>query len=129
VLPAGKVISAHPTATKWNKRCRLQVDGKPAFSATVEWWEGNTSLARVATDAIGVDPGDSKTADQRYIYSKSGAVGLVNCPNPRRVKKNLFVSVRVVDESATAAQMEKLITAYSESVAASDDCEAREGEM
>lgn len=92
----------------------------------MEWWEGKTPLAQVATDAIGVDPGDSETADHRYIYSKSGAVGLVNCPNQHQLKERLFVSVRVVQESATATQMKKLITAYSTSVAASDDCEAWE---
>ncbi|MFH8294591.1 hypothetical protein [Streptomyces sp. NPDC018059] len=127
VLPPGESVSAIPTSTAWNKRCRLQVDTEPAFAATIEWWEAADTLESVATDAIGVDPHDKKTPDRHYIYAKMGAVGLVECPNQRDLKRKLFVSVRTTNASATETQMKKLITSYSTSVASSKECKRRWG--
>ncbi|MFH8610543.1 hypothetical protein ACH4D5_23970 [Streptomyces sp. NPDC018029] len=122
VLPAGQHISVHPTSSTWNKRCRLRVDGREAFSATVEWWGHDTTLRRVAEDAVAVEPFDEMTKDHRYIYSNTGAVGTVNCPNQGGLKDKLFASVRVTHDDAAESDMKKLITAYTESAASPKEC-------
>ncbi|MGW6533483.1 hypothetical protein [Streptomyces venezuelae] len=127
VLPDGDSISASPTSSAYTKRCRLLIDAKPVFSAAVEWWGSSTTLQRVATDAIGVDPFDRATPDHNYIYSSTGAVGSVDCPNQKDLKGKIYVSVRTAD-ATTEEKMKKFITSYSASVASSKECTRKWGQ-
>lgn len=122
VLPPGKEASLHPTAAGGNKRCRLHVDGKAVLSASIEPWEKDTSAQDVARGALAVGPLDTPSKDHRYIYSKTGAVGRVNCPIPQNSNRSVWATVRVTHNDATNTDMKSLITAYTDAVAASGEC-------
>lgn len=122
VLPPGNEVTLHPTDVGGNKRCRLHVDGASVLSASIERWEQDTSTQDVASGALAVDPLDNQSKDRRFIYSKTGAVGRVNCPDPQTSDGSLWATVRVTHDDATEADMKSLITAYADSVAASGEC-------
>ncbi|MER6999493.1 hypothetical protein [Streptomyces sp. NPDC000410] len=131
MLPPGNELSTQPVSADGVERCYLDVDGNPAFAASIQWWKGeDATLAWIAKGEIGVDPFDKMTPDNRYIYSSTGAVGRVACPEEKRTGEKVFVSLRT-DSGATKSreggtptesQMEKLIIAFSESVPASGKC-------
>jgi hypothetical protein len=113
------------TAVGENKRCRLHVDDESTLSASIEPWERNASAQDVARVALAVDPSDTQSKDRRFIYSKTGAVGRVNCPTTSSSNQFLWATVRVTHDEATAGEMRELIAAYADAVAASSEC----GEM
>ncbi|MGW6528693.1 hypothetical protein [Streptomyces venezuelae] len=88
----------------------------------IHGWLSADRLQRVAEEAIAVDPFDHMTKDHRYIYSNTGAVGIVDRPNQGALKDKLFASVRVTHDDATESDMHKLITAYTESAASPKEC-------
>ncbi|MEU8544596.1 hypothetical protein AB0C52_32145 [Streptomyces sp. NPDC048717] len=126
-LPAGKEISAHPRNAQdvGIVRCRLHVDGESVFSASIERWEKDTSAVDVAVTALNVDPGDTQSADHRFVYSTKGAVGRVDCPAPTTgalAGATVWASVRVTRDGVSGEQMKDLITAYAAAVSASGRC-------
>ncbi|MEU7024497.1 hypothetical protein ABZ990_28165 [Streptomyces sp. NPDC046203] len=126
-LPAGKEISAHPRNGQdiGIVRCRLHVDGKSVFSASIERWEKDTSAADVAVTALNADPGGSQSTDHRFVYSTKGAVGRVVCPAPATgaiAGATVWASVRVTRDGVSSEQMKDLITAYTNAVSASGRC-------
>ncbi|MFE5729842.1 hypothetical protein ACFQ7A_02860 [Streptomyces sp. NPDC056528] len=126
VLPPGKEISAHPTDPKGTgiARCRLHVDGKSVFSASIERWEKDTSARDVADLAQSVDPGDTQSEDARFVYSAEGAVGRVVCRAADAAGRSVWATVRTTRDGTTPEQMKDLVTAYADSAAASGACDA-----
>ncbi|MFF8833532.1 hypothetical protein [Streptomyces sp. NPDC015131] len=122
VLPAGKEATLHPSAIGENKRCRIHVDGKSVFSASIEPWEKDAKAQDVARVTLSVEPSDTLSKDRRYIYSPTGAVGRVECPAPPDSKRSVWATVRVTHDDATEADMKNLIEAYAKAVAASGAC-------
>ncbi|MFI9117806.1 hypothetical protein ACIGW0_00095 [Streptomyces bikiniensis] len=124
VLPPGKEISAHPTDPEGTgiARCRLHVDGESVFSASIERWEEGTSARDVAGPAQSVGPGDTQSADARFVYSATGAVGRVDCRAADDAGRSVWATVRTTRDGTTAEQMKNLITAYADSAAASGGC-------
>lgn len=75
----------------------------------------------------GIDPSDKATADRKYLYSSTGAVGLVNCPASERkqTESDLFTWVRTGGNPVGEADITLLIRAYTEAVADSAACRER----
>ncbi|MGX1675714.1 hypothetical protein [Streptomyces sp. NPDC055400] len=121
LLPPGKKISAQPASAVGVKRCRLEVDGKVVFSSSVEKLGGDTSARDVATSALGVNPNDTGAGGGRFIYSKTGAVGRVECTKPAGADSSFWVTARVSDH-ADAADMLRFIKEYANSVARNGGC-------
>lgn len=120
LLPPGKKIAVKPASAVGVKRCRLEVDGKVVFSTSVEKLGADTSARDVATSAIGVDPNDG--ADNgRFIYSKTGAVGRVECPKTAGADSSFWVTARVSGD-ADAADMRRFIKEYATAAAGSGAC-------
>ncbi|MES9806196.1 MULTISPECIES: hypothetical protein [Streptomyces] len=124
VLPPGREISAHPTDPESTGivRCRLHVDGKSVFSASIERWEKDTSARDVAGPAQSVGPGDAQSEGARFVYSATGAVGRVDCRAANDAGRSVWATVRTTRDGTTAEQMKDLITAYADSAAASGEC-------
>ncbi|MCX5086530.1 hypothetical protein ACWCRC_28095 [Streptomyces sp. NPDC001940] len=122
LLPPGKTIAARPASAVGVERCRLLVDGKVVFSSSVEKRAAGASAPDVAESAIGVGPTDTRTGtgDGRFIYSKAGAVGRVECSG--RPDSSLWVTARTT-RPATAADMLKLVKEYANSAAGSGVCD------
>lgn len=120
LLPPGKTIAARPASAVSVERCRLLVDGKVVFSSSVEKRAAGASARDVAESAIGVEPTDTRTGDGRFIYSKAGAVGRVECSG--RPDSSLWVTARTT-RPATAADMLKLVKEYANSAAGSGVCD------
>ncbi|MFD1829258.1 hypothetical protein ACFSJS_06230 [Streptomyces desertarenae] len=123
-LPPGKEISMRESSLMGGfKKCRVLVDGIQVLSAGIDWREKEQSLTGAAYAAIGVDPGDKESDDGRYLYSDTGAVGEVVCPNPRRPDRRLFVTALGRGDGETGeAAMGKFIAAYAEAVGKSGEC-------
>ncbi|MYV57970.1 hypothetical protein GT042_36870 [Streptomyces sp. SID3212] len=124
-LPAGEKISMHPdnSIQGW-MLCDVGVDGTRVLSANTKWGEG--SLREVAGDPLnGVDVNSTTTPDKRYTYTRLGGIGLVDCQDPERPDQQLIASVRVMKKSGSEAEMKKLITAYTKSVATPEECARR----
>ncbi|MGW2080574.1 hypothetical protein ACWCOW_27155 [Streptomyces sp. NPDC001939] len=121
VLPPGKKISAQSTSAVGTSRCRLQVDGKIIFSSSIEQRDIDATARDVAVFAFGVNPDDASTANGRFIYSKTGAVGRVECPNSTAAEANLWVTARVPDASS-ASDMRHFIEEYAAATAKSGAC-------
>ncbi|PJE95073.1 hypothetical protein CUT44_25835 [Streptomyces carminius] len=124
LLPPGEEISTtHSDRTEGMERCLVHVDDEQVLTFNIEWWREGTSLAKFASVVPNIDPGDKETEDGQYIYSDTGAVGKVACPRPRKTDGDLFVAVRVDEPgSPDEAAVQKLIAAYAEEVAKSDEC-------
>lgn len=124
LLPPGKKISAQPTSAVGTKRCRLLVDGNVVFSGSVEKRAPGTQAGDVAASALGVEPTDAHTGDGRFVYSKTGAVGRVECGGSARAESSLWVTVRST-HPATAADTLKVVKEYADSVGQGGDCGKR----
>ncbi|MEU7283250.1 hypothetical protein AB0A69_31420 [Streptomyces sp. NPDC045431] len=102
------------------------MDEKTAVAAAVELYEQGSTLDHVAARAIGVEPGDKATADKRYLYSSTGAIGRVKCVDPSKLSKvadgELFTSVRVEGGPAAESEILALITDYTDAMADSAAC-------
>lgn len=124
LLPPGEKITAQSTSGAGAKRCRLEVDGEVAFSSSVEKRAAGASAQDVATSAIGVEPTDSASDDGRFVYSKTGAVGRVECPASAGPDGSLWVTARAT-HPATAADMLDVVKEYADSVGQGGDCDER----
>lgn len=124
LLPPGKEISEEPTAAVGVERCRLQVDGKTVFSSSVEKRAADVSAQDVAESAVGVEPTDSATGDGRFIYSKTGAVGRVECPASGQSDASWWVTARTTDTVA-AKDMLTFVKHYASAAAKTDACATR----
>ncbi|WP_326773847.1 hypothetical protein [Streptomyces sp. NBC_01445] len=121
LLPPGKKIAVEPTAAVGVKRCRLEVDGKVVFSTSVEKRGADTSARDVATSAIGVNPNDPSADNGRFIYSKTGAVGRVECSKSAGADSSFWVTARVSDD-ADPADMHRFVKEYATAAAGSGSC-------
>ncbi|MFB7995723.1 hypothetical protein ACFC4G_23225 [Streptomyces sp. NPDC056002] len=124
LLPPGKKIAVKPTSAVGVKRCRLEVDGKVVFSTSVEKLGADSSARDVATSALGVDPNDTSADSGRFIYSKTGAVGRVECPKSAGADSSFWVTARVSGD-AVAADMLRFIKEYATAAAGSRACAER----
>ncbi|MFE6960740.1 hypothetical protein [Streptomyces sp. NPDC057696] len=121
LLPPGKKIAVEPTSAVGVKRCRLEVDGTVVFSTSVEKRGADTSARDVATSASGVDPNDASADNGRFIYSKTGAVGQVECPKSAGTDSSFWATARVSD-TADPADMHRFIKEYATAAAGSGAC-------
>lgn len=121
LLPPGKKISVKPTSAVGVKRCRLEVDGEVVFSSSVEKLGADTSARDVATSALGVNPNDTSADNGRFIYSKTGAVGRVECPKSTGAGSSFWVTARVSDD-ADPADMHRFVKEYATAAAGSGAC-------
>ncbi|MGW7786660.1 hypothetical protein [Streptomyces tricolor] len=121
LLPTGKKISAQPTSAVGVKRCRLLVDGKVVFSSSVEKHGANTTANDVAASAYGVDPTDASSDRGHVVYSRTGAVGLVECPESSSAHSTLWATVRT-SHDVKASAMRRFIEGYATALAKSDAC-------
>ncbi|MFJ8747739.1 hypothetical protein ACIREO_00075 [Streptomyces sp. NPDC102441] len=123
MTPGKKVSTVSRSETEGIRRCRLYVDDKEILSASTLWISRDTSLLEVAAMAYNsVDPGDKKTKDGRYIYSKTGAIGTVTCQPPPTPNERVFASIRISGGKPDAEALKNLIREYSEKLANSDHC-------
>ncbi|MHB9858682.1 hypothetical protein [Streptomyces sp. YIM S03343] len=121
LLPPGKKISAQPTSAVGVERCRLVVDGDMAFSSSVEQRGTRVSARDMAESAYGVAPGDASANGGRFIYSVTGAVGLVECPDHASADHSVWVTARTT-RASEASDMRKFIEQYAAAVAETDAC-------
>jgi hypothetical protein len=126
LLPAGERVSFRATRSTGVRRCYVNVDGKEALAAAVEWYEQGSTLNYVAARTIGVEPGEKTTDDKRYLYSSTKAIGLVECVDPSKIDKDvdgdLFTSIRIEGGPATESEILALITDYTDAMAGSAAC-------
>ncbi|CAL9370298.1 hypothetical protein [Streptomyces radiopugnans] len=124
LLPPGdRISSTLSDRVEGVKRCLVDVDGQQVLALSTEWWKKGTSLGKAALVIPNVDPDDKETEDGRYLYSDTGAIGKVTCPNPRKDDGDLFVAARVNEPGRPdEAAMKKLIAAYAEAVGKSGEC-------
>ncbi|MEU6244454.1 hypothetical protein [Streptomyces sp. NPDC047024] len=123
-LPGGKglrVKEERPVPSR--TICRLDVAGKWALMANLQWWDEDVSIATVA-DANPQLGTAHTSSDSTFFYSGTGAVVRVNgCSSSEHSGQTLYTSLRVRDtELADPAAMKKLATAYTEAVKNSDAC-------
>ncbi|MFI0190015.1 hypothetical protein ACH4PW_21000 [Streptomyces sp. NPDC017082] len=111
LLPAGKKITAEPTSAVGTQRCRLLVDGKVVFSSSLEKRGVDTTAGDVAASAYGVNPTDAGTNGGDVIYSKTGAVGRVECPNSASANNTVWATART-SHSVKASAMRSFIEGY-----------------
>ncbi|MCC5035843.1 hypothetical protein DMH02_022170 [Streptomyces sp. WAC 00631] len=126
LMPPGDKVSLREKKGSGARRCDVMVDGKTVLATAVEWYEGGSSLEHVAARTVGVEPGDKKTADNRYLYSDTGAIGLVQCVDPSKIDQDvdgdLFATARVSGYSATESELKTLIIGYAKALSDSDAC-------
>ncbi|MBL1108062.1 hypothetical protein JK361_26315 [Streptomyces sp. 5-8] len=121
LLPAGQKISAEASSAVGVERCRISVDGEIVFSSAVEKHDANTTANDVASSAHGVDPADASANGGHVVYSKTGAVGLVECPASTSADSSLWATVRTSHE-VKASAMRAFVEGYAAAVAESDAC-------
>ncbi|GAA3808152.1 hypothetical protein ACFQ0G_53595 [Streptomyces chiangmaiensis] len=122
LLPPGKEIGTRSTSyTVDVQRCRLQVDGKEAFSSSVERRGADVSARDVAMSAIGVEPGDTSTDNGRFIYSKTGAVGRIECKSSENSDRSVWVTART-SYASDASDMRQFIEQFAEAVGETGAC-------
>ncbi|MEU9989379.1 hypothetical protein AB0E10_21805 [Streptomyces sp. NPDC048045] len=123
-LPAGKkvaVVETRPVPSR--KLCRVDVDGKWAMMANLQWWADDVSLDTVAYANPQLGKA-GQSADDHFLYSGTGAVKLVDgCKNAGHSGHLLYASVRVrASDLGDAPAMKKLATTYTEAVGHSGQC-------
>jgi hypothetical protein len=121
LLPPGKEIKARPTSAVGAERCRLEVDGDTVFSSSVEQRGPDVTVREMAESAFGVGPGDTSADGGRFIYSRTGAVGLVECPGRASAERSVWVTVRT-EQASEASDTHRFIEAYADAVAGTDAC-------
>ncbi|WP_181792883.1 hypothetical protein [Streptomyces sp. WELS2] len=123
LLPPGEKVGAQPTSSVNVKRCRILVDGKVAFSSSIEKRDANTSVGDVASSAYGVEPTDTRADGDHTIYSKTGAVSLVECPGSASANSTVWATVRIT-HNVKASSMHDFIKEYATAVGRGDACRA-----
>ncbi|MFF9674795.1 hypothetical protein ACF1GS_24350 [Streptomyces eurythermus] len=123
LLPPGEKVSAQPTSSVGVERCRMLVDGKVVLSTSIEKHDANTSVGDVASSAYGVEPTDTRADGGRTIYSKTGAVSLVECPGSASANSTLWATVRT-SHDVKASSMRDFIKGYATALGKSDACRA-----
>jgi hypothetical protein len=122
LLPPGQEISASAREPASSVVvCDLEVDGKPAFSVTREWWEKGWSANRFARSQAYVQA-ETEADSGDIVYSSSGAVSLADCRGPEAGDQDLFLVAKTKHEGVTAVDMRAFITAYTEAVESMPDC-------
>ncbi|MFG2603166.1 hypothetical protein ACGFT2_06395 [Streptomyces sp. NPDC048514] len=120
LLPEGQQITAQPTSAVGVKRCRFVVDGKIAFSSSLEMHGADTTARDVALSAYGVEPTDTAADGGHVIYSRTGAVSLVRCPAGSS-DGSVWATART-EHDVKASDMRRFIEAYATAVARGDGC-------
>ncbi|MEU6668216.1 hypothetical protein [Streptomyces sp. NPDC046727] len=123
-LPAGKkvrVVETRPVPSR--KLCRVDVDGKWALMANLQWWEEDVDVSTVVLANPQTDK-SAQSTDDDFFYTGSGAVKLVKgCKNRDHTRHLLYTSVQLSDpDRGDTAAMKKLATAFTEAVGRSDEC-------
>ncbi|MEU5536531.1 hypothetical protein [Streptomyces sp. NPDC020362] len=123
-LPAGKqatVVQTRPVPSR--KLCRVDVDGRWAMMANLQWWADDVSVDTVAYANPQLGKAGQSAGDH-FLYSGTGAVKIVDgCKNSGHSGHLLYISVRVRDSDlGDAPAMKKLATTYTEAVGHSDEC-------
>ncbi|GAA3842134.1 hypothetical protein GCM10022206_95180 [Streptomyces chiangmaiensis] len=121
LLPPGKEIVIRSTSAVDVQRCRLQIDGEVAFSSSVERRGADVSARDVAMSAIGVGPSDTSTDNGRFIYSKTGAVGRIECKSSENSDSSLWVTART-SHASDASDMRQFIEQFAEAVGKTGAC-------
>lgn len=104
------------------ERCQVLVDNKIALVASQEWWNDRPNLTDIAQGQAYVEL-DNFSDDGRYIYSKRGAVGKVECAEPIRPGNELFAVVQVPEPgTANENAVKKIITEFTKALSSSKQC-------
>ncbi|MFF8954569.1 hypothetical protein [Streptomyces sp. NPDC014894] len=130
-LPPGEKISTRKKTSVGYERCHVLVDDTAVLSVRKSWWDADTTAPEVASSERGggVELDAQLSDDRRLAWSTKGAVGQVHCPKPsadpdQRDSRLFATFVIFGDGKAKESQMRKLITAYTESVSTSAECNA-----
>ncbi|WP_436954752.1 hypothetical protein [Streptomyces sp. SudanB182_2057] len=123
LLPPGEKVGAQPTSSVGVKRCRMLVDGKVVLSTSIEKHDANTSAGDVASSAYGVEPTDTRADGGHTIYSKTGAVSLVECPGSASANSTVWATVRT-SHDVKASSVRDFVKGYATAVGKSDACRA-----
>ncbi|WP_416520595.1 hypothetical protein [Streptomyces achromogenes] len=123
LLPPGKKVSTQPTSSVGVKRCRIVVDGKVVLSTSMEKHDANTGVGDVASSAYGVEPTDSRADGGHTIYSKTGAVSLVECAGSPSANSTVWATVRT-SHDVKASSVHDFIKGYATAVGRGDACRA-----
>ncbi|MEU0337198.1 hypothetical protein [Streptomyces sp. NPDC006193] len=123
-LPAGKrvdVRESRPVPSR--KICRVEVDGKWALMANLQWWEEDVDISAVVSANPQTDKSPQSTGDH-FFYTGSGAVKLVEgCKNREHSRHLLYTSVLLNNpDLGDTTAMKKLATAFTSAVGESDEC-------
>ncbi|MFD0394970.1 hypothetical protein ACFQ3Z_33110 [Streptomyces nogalater] len=116
-------MSAQPTSSVGVKRCRILVDGKVVLSTSVEKHAANTSAGDVASSAYGVEPTDTRADGGHTIYSKTGAVRLVECPGSASAQSTVWATVRT-SHDVKASSVRDFVKGYATAMGEGDACRA-----
>ncbi|MFE5219289.1 MULTISPECIES: hypothetical protein [unclassified Streptomyces] len=122
LLPAGKKISSVRSGPAGFARCRLVVDGQVAVTSIVEQWRSGTTLGDIAYGTYGIKSGSVEKENTRYAVTDAQAVGRIACAKRGKDGHVVFGTVREEHGTAGAAAMEKVITEFTDSVSASEQC-------
>ncbi|MFG2593560.1 hypothetical protein [Streptomyces sp. NPDC048438] len=123
VLPGGEeVLEKSESPADGVERCQVLVDNKIALVASQEWWNDRPNLTDIAQGQAYVEL-DNFSDDGRYIYSKRGAVGKVECAEPIRPGNELFAVVQVPEPgTANENAVKKIITEFTKALSSSKQC-------
>ncbi|MCQ0023419.1 hypothetical protein M4914_10965 [Streptomyces somaliensis DSM 40738] len=124
VLPPGKKITQTAKPGVGSRRCYVYVDDEEVLASATEWAEKGTSLRKFAEGMYGIKPSDKVTADGKYLYSATGAIGLVKCPAPdfKQTESDLFAWIRTGGDPVNESDIQSLIRAYTEAASSSVAC-------
>ncbi|MEU3525572.1 hypothetical protein AB0E62_17145 [Streptomyces sp. NPDC038707] len=123
-LPAGKKVEvreSRPVPTR--KMCRVDVDGRWAVMADLQWWEDDVDVSTVVTANPETDKA-AQSAGNGFFYTGTGAVKLAkSCKNPEHARHLLYTSIQVNDSDlGNSAAMKKLAAAFTDAVERSREC-------